>query len=315
MLNSQEDTIAKQERVGLTRGVRQKAKGLSKGAPELYNIRSGVGLLDEAVVDRAIFDMDGGKLQSASVPNAAISSLDGVKLISNSITLSKCASSMENASGGNASLRTVGGPGSSLSSSRQDHNHSIGFKSDFSQEQRKDLLEAVHRIEAIPTEPGQTVRAADFLSVLDVVKRHIRMTIDEVDMPAEALVEFIDTGDVDEVHEWRMGHEKDYHARHMLRVDPRYRLDARDRPEMRRIAEEIGVDVDDDSKIPVTMLAAYHNRQRLHPSRSAKLLDSRSELEDHDEKVLRVRRFSEKLKNQLGERVNLERRITSDARE
>lgn len=153
------------------------------------------------------------------------------------------APALEGGTQGAHRLRKISGvglatPGTSEDASSANHGHSLNFKTNFTQDQRKRFLSVLHELEAIE-DPSPVERMTMLLA---------RMSCDDPEQSGEDLVEFLDNGDPLEIHLWRMDHEQDYHAREMLLSVPAYRENALHNSQVRKIAEELGVQYD----VPVT---------------------------------------------------------------
>lgn len=163
------------------------------------------------------------KAQATPTPDLSVTT---AKLVNRNITTAKInfeavgenelAAYFFGGSGDQYRLRALGG-GVSPHASALDHAHSVNFKTHMNQEKRKEVLSEVHAVEAKPLASRTPVEV--------LILRVIRMMIDEPDMTAEALVDFLDNGDREEVHEWRLAHEADYMVRWYYEYDERYRTE------------------------------------------------------------------------------------------
>lgn len=188
---------------------------------EMYRIRTGEDILNKALADRHITDLNGEKIHEATIYDDKIDDVSGTKLHTDSVFVRVINPALMGGNQDAYRLRTVDSwTGVSAIASPTDHIHSYSFKNHFTQPQRKAFLADLQELEARPNKtPAEKM-----------VIRLARMQCDDPGRTAEELVDFLDNGPAMEVHEWRLAHESDYHARWMYENDERYREEMGDKP-------------------------------------------------------------------------------------
>lgn len=187
--------------------------------------------------DRSIGDVRQGHLNVTYDTVIYPGRINTPEIESGAVTGGEINGSIKNPGQGTYGLRTIGGNGSSNSCAASNHNHSYGFKANFSQAERKEFMADLHELEREP-KPNALTRQIIRLS---------RMQCDEPDMSAEELIERLDKwGDAsataeehDWAHEWRLEHEQDYYARWMVTYDRRYREEMGDHPRIQGSLERL----------------------------------------------------------------------------
>lgn len=123
--------------------------------------------------------------------------------------------SMKNGGQNSATMRSIGGSGSSLAAASANHIHSIPFKALPTQERRR-LIALADELD------GHEFKDPKIDALKELMLGLFSMAADDQEMDRHERERLVDE-DPEFEHGMRMDHDPEYHARHMLLHDSRYR--------------------------------------------------------------------------------------------